>query len=103
MQLRNLGSMSLRNLGRLVSCGCCRCLRCSFHVCVMRRHEQCLHARQRQGMYDDPPATVELFCRRYVEPMAEESDNVHIVALTDALQVWGQWVGPPLCQAGCEV
>jgi ubiquitin thioesterase protein OTUB1 len=38
-------------------------------------------------MYDDPPATVELFCRRYVEPMAEESDNVHIVALTDALQV----------------
>ncbi|KAL6756826.1 peptidase C65 Otubain-domain-containing protein [Haematococcus lacustris] len=39
------------------------------------------------GMYDDPPACVDTFCQRYVEPMAEESDNIHIVALTDALQV----------------
>ena len=39
-----------------------------------------------QGMCDDA-VTVEQFCRRYVEPMGEESDHVHIVALTDALQV----------------
>lgn len=39
------------------------------------------------GMYDEPPPTVEMFCQRYVEPKAEESDNLHIVALTDALQV----------------
>lgn len=30
---------------------------------------------------------VDLFCRRHVEVMGEESDNMHIVALTDALQV----------------
>ncbi len=35
----------------------------------------------------DEAITVEQFCRRYVEPMGEESDHVHIVALTDALQV----------------
>ena len=35
----------------------------------------------------DDPMTVEVFCRRFVEPMGEESDHVHIVALTDALQV----------------
>ncbi|GFR40095.1 hypothetical protein Agub_g643 [Astrephomene gubernaculifera] len=39
------------------------------------------------GMYDDPPATVELFCQRHVEPMGEESDHIHIVAITEALQV----------------
>ena len=39
-----------------------------------------------QGMSDEA-ITVEQFCRRYVEPMGEESDHVHIVALTDALQV----------------
>lgn len=39
-----------------------------------------------QGMLDDP-VTVEQFCRRYVEPMGEESDHIHIVAITDALQV----------------
>lgn len=44
-----------------------------------------------QGMYDEPPPTVELFCQRFVEPMAEESDNLHIVALTDALQVSEEW------------
>ena len=38
-----------------------------------------------QGMCDDD-VSVEQFCRRYVEPMGEESDHVHIVALTDALQ-----------------
>ncbi len=38
-------------------------------------------------MYDDPPQTVEAFCKCYVEPMAEESDNIHIVAITDALEV----------------
>lgn len=38
-------------------------------------------------MYDDPPASVDLFCQRFVEPMGEESDHVHIVALTDALEV----------------
>ena len=38
-------------------------------------------------MYDDAPATVELFCRKMVEPMGEESDHIHIVAITDALQV----------------
>ena len=37
-------------------------------------------------MYDDSPG-VEVFCQRYVEVMGEESDHVHIVALTDALQV----------------
>ena len=35
----------------------------------------------------DDPVTVEQFCRRYVEPMGEESDHIHIVAITDALQV----------------
>jgi ubiquitin thioesterase protein OTUB1 len=39
-----------------------------------------------QGICDDD-VTVEQFCRRYVEPMGEESDHVHIVALTDALLV----------------
>ncbi|GLI64035.1 hypothetical protein VaNZ11_007192 [Volvox africanus] len=39
------------------------------------------------GMYDEPPATVELFCQRHVEPMGEESDHLHIVAVTDALQI----------------
>ncbi|KXZ47072.1 hypothetical protein GPECTOR_38g309 [Gonium pectorale] len=39
------------------------------------------------GMYDEPPATVELFCQRHVEPMGEESDHLHIVAITDALQI----------------
>ncbi len=39
-----------------------------------------------QGMCDDE-VSVEQFCRRYVEPMGEESDHVHIVALTNALQV----------------
>jgi hypothetical protein len=38
-------------------------------------------------MYDEPPATVELFCQRHVEPMGEESDHLHIVAITEALQV----------------
>jgi hypothetical protein len=42
------------------------------------------------GTYDDPPPSVESFCTRYVEPMAEESDNIHIVALTDALEVGRQ-------------
>ena len=40
-----------------------------------------------KGMIDDP-ISVEQFCRRYVEPMGEESDHVHIVAITDALQVF---------------
>ncbi|KAG2432857.1 hypothetical protein HXX76_008590 [Chlamydomonas incerta] len=39
------------------------------------------------GMYDEPPATVELFCQRHVEPMGEESDHLHIVAVTEALQI----------------
>ncbi|KAG2501153.1 hypothetical protein HYH03_000968 [Edaphochlamys debaryana] len=39
------------------------------------------------GMYDEPPPTVELFCQRFVEPMGEESDHLHIVAVTDALQI----------------
>ncbi|PNH07985.1 Ubiquitin thioesterase otubain-like [Tetrabaena socialis] len=39
------------------------------------------------GMYDEPPATVELFCQRYVEPMGEESDHLHIVAVAEALQI----------------
>lgn len=39
-----------------------------------------------QGMIDDPIG-VQQFCRRYVEPMGEESDHIHIVAITDALQV----------------
>ncbi|KAK9818446.1 hypothetical protein WJX74_001972 [Apatococcus lobatus] len=38
------------------------------------------------GMTDEG-LTVEQFRRRCVEPMGEESDHVHIVALTDALQV----------------
>lgn len=39
-------------------------------------------------MYDDPPASVEVFCERYVQPMAEESDNIHIV---------GEWLVLCLC------
>lgn len=38
------------------------------------------------GMIDDP-IEVDQFCRRYVEPMGEESDHIHIVAITDALQI----------------
>ncbi|GAX72818.1 hypothetical protein CEUSTIGMA_g273.t1 [Chlamydomonas eustigma] len=38
------------------------------------------------GMYDDV-SCVEVFCQRSVEVMGEESDHVHIVALSDALQV----------------
>lgn len=39
-----------------------------------------------QGM-SDGEMSVQQFCRRCVEPMGEESDHVHIVALSDALQV----------------
>ena len=42
-------------------------------------------------MYDESPA-VDEFRQRYVEPMGEESDHVHIVALSDALQVRGKVV-----------
>ena len=52
-------------------------------------------------MFDDPPATVELFCQRHVEPMAEESDNIHIAALTDALQA-RQQVSLITSQATCH-
>lgn len=38
------------------------------------------------GMHDDV-LDVANFCHRHVEPMGEESDHVHIVALTDALLV----------------
>ena len=41
-----------------------------------------------QGMYDESPS-VDSFCHKYVEVMGEESDHVHIVALSDALQVRG--------------
>ena len=44
-----------------------------------------------QGMSDEG-LTVEQFRRRCVEPMGEESDHVHIVALTDALQVGSFWL-----------
>jgi ubiquitin thioesterase protein OTUB1 len=37
------------------------------------------------GAGDD--ASVEAFCRRCVEPMGEESDNIQAVALTDAMQL----------------
>lgn len=39
-----------------------------------------------QGMSDDSP-TVDHFRQRFVEPMGEESDHVHIVAMVSALQV----------------
>lgn len=40
------------------------------------------------GMYDDPAASsVDSFCCRFVEPMGEESDHLHCVAITDALQI----------------
>ena len=35
----------------------------------------------------DEGLSVEAFRRRCVEPMGEESDHVHIVALSDLLQV----------------
>ena len=34
----------------------------------------------------DEEIDVKLFCTRYVEVMGTESDHVHIVALSDALQ-----------------
>ncbi len=37
--------------------------------------------------YHDGLESVEQFCRKLVEPMGEESDHIHIVALTDALGV----------------
>lgn len=39
-----------------------------------------------QGMWD-VVMSVEQFCQGHVEPMSEESDHIHIVAITDALQV----------------
>ena len=56
--------------------------------CVPARGHQQVHALQ--GMNDDVQ-TVDQFRQRYVEPMGEESDHVHIVALTDALQVSRLW------------
>ena len=41
-----------------------------------------------QGMSDEE-MSVQRFRQRCVEPMGEESDHVHIVALTDALQARG--------------
>lgn len=35
----------------------------------------------------DEDIDVKQFCTRYVEVMGSESDHVHIVALSDALQV----------------
>eukprot|EP00884_Botryococcus_braunii_P008440 jgi/Botrbrau1/17598/Bobra.0166s0037.3 len=37
--------------------------------------------------YHDGVESVEQFCRKLVEPMGEESDHMHIVALTEALAV----------------
>ena len=39
-----------------------------------------------QGMVDED-LDVKQFCNRYVEVMGTECDHVHIVALSDALQV----------------
>lgn len=67
-----------------------------------------------QGLSDLDVAT---FCQKCVEPMGEESDHVHLVALTDALQVRGggggrgmatharqpmsmPWPVPALCNLG---
>lgn len=49
-------------------------------------------------MYDEPPATVDMFCQRYVQPLGEESDHLHIVAITDALQVG--WAGGRASRVG---
>ena len=43
-------------------------------------------------MSDDGMMGVEEFCHRFVEPMAEESDHIQAIALTDAL---GLAVGYP--------
>ena len=40
---------------------------------------------------------VPTFCSKFVDPMGEESDNVQLVALTDALQVGGVWWGACWC------
>jgi ubiquitin thioesterase protein OTUB1 len=34
----------------------------------------------------DEIVSIEQFCRKHVEAMGEESDHIHIVAITDALQ-----------------
>jgi len=39
-----------------------------------------------QGMVDED-LDVKQFCNRHVEVMGTESDHIHIVALSDALQV----------------
>jgi len=39
-----------------------------------------------QGMVDED-IDVKQFCNRHVEVMGTESDHIHIVALSDALQV----------------
>lgn len=54
-----------------------------------------------QGLYDDVVVEVDTFCRKFVEPMGEESDHIHIVALCDALQVRGD-DGGGACD-GCGV
>ena len=46
----------------------------------------------------DDLLSVEAFRRRFVEPMGEESDHVHIVALTNAIQASG---GAPPCSRMC--
>ncbi|KAK9824088.1 hypothetical protein WJX72_007637 [[Myrmecia] bisecta] len=53
--------------------------------CEIQRRED-FFAPFIMGMSDDA-LSVEQFRRRCVEPMGEESDHVHIVALTDALQI----------------
>ena len=55
------------------------CRGCTTTICADT------HLYEMQGMSDDD-MSVQQFRQRCVDPMGEESDHVHIVALTNALQ-----------------
>lgn len=38
-------------------------------------------------MTEDESMTADVFCRKFVEPMGEESEHIHAQVLTDAFQV----------------
>lgn len=74
----------LSRLGEHVSSYCIMLLRMIASCECQRRAEH--FAPFVASMSDEGDATVEQFCRRRVEPMGVESDHLHIVVLTDALQ-----------------
>jgi ubiquitin thioesterase protein OTUB1 len=59
----------------------------SFFTNAQKNPKKLNQTQNKKGTSDDDHQTVEGFCRRYVEPMGEESDHLHAQALVDALGV----------------